>query len=178
METLYKYYRKRIETEKSSMFRYLHTDIDWNDRLIGLIGARGTGKTTMLLQHIKQTFADKSKALYVSLDNLWFFKNTLTELCDHFAAFGGTHIYIDEVHRYPNWANELKTIYDNFPELHIVFTGSSILQIYNADADLSRRAVKFELHGLSFREYLALENAVEISALSLVNILSNHSNIA
>jgi len=178
METLYKYYRKRIETERSSMLRYLHNDIDWNDRLICIVGARGTGKTTMLLQHIKQTFVDKSKALYVSLDNLWFFKNTLTELCDHFAAFGGTHIFIDEVHRYPNWANELKTIYDNYPELHIVFTGSSILQIYNADADLSRRAVRFELHGLSFREYLSLENALEISALSLGEILTNHGNIA
>ena len=129
-------------------------------------------------QHIKQTFANRSKALYVSLDNLWFFKNTLTELCDHFAAFGGTHIFIDEVHRYPNWAIELKTIYDNFPELHIVFTGSSILQIYNADADLSRRAVRFELHGLSFREYLALENTMEIAPFSLEDILTNHNNIA
>lgn len=178
METLYKYYRKRIETEKNTLLRYLHTDIDWNERLIGIIGARGAGKTTLLLLHIKETFADKSKALYVSLDNLWFSKNTLTELCDHFCAFGGTHIFIDEIHRYPNWANELKTIYDNFPELHIVFTGSSILEIYKSDADLSRRAVKFELHGLSFREYLALENVMNIPAISIDEILKNHSDIA
>ena len=135
-------------------------------------------KTTLMFLHIKETFADKNKALYVSLDNLWFYNHTLTELCDHFCAFGGTHIFIDEIHRYPNWAIELKNIYDNFPELHIVFTGSSILEIYKSDADLSRRAMKHELHGLSFREYLALVNVLDMKPVSLEKILKNHTNIA
>ena len=178
MENLYKFYRKRIDSEKSSYLRYLHNDIDWNERMIGIIGARGAGKTTLIFLHIRETFSDKNEALYVSLDNLWFSNHSLTELCDHFCAFGGTHIFIDEIHRYPNWAIELKNIYDNFPELHIVFTGSSILEIYKSDADLSRRAMKYELHGLSFREYLALENMLDLKPFSLEDILKNHSNIA
>ena len=178
MENLYKFYRKRIDSEKSSYLRYLHNEIDWNERMIGIIGARGAGKTTLIFLHIRETFSDKNKALYVSLDNLWFSNHSLTELCDHFCAFGGTHIFIDEIHRYPNWAIELKNIYDNFPELHIVFTGSSILEIYKSDADLSRRAMKYELHGLSFREYLALENMLDLKPFSLEDILKNHSNIA
>jgi predicted AAA+ superfamily ATPase len=178
MENLYTNYRKRIDSEKSFYLRYLHNDIDWNERMIGIIGARGAGKTTLMIQHIRETFTDRNKALYVSLDNLWFSNHSLTELCDHFCAFGGTHIFIDEIHRYPNWAIELKNIYDNFPELHIVFTGSSILEIYKSDADLSRRAMKHELHGLSFREYLALENVMDIKPFSLDEILRNHTNIA
>jgi len=178
MENLYKFYRKRIDSEKSSYLRYLHNEIDWNERMIGIIGARGAGKTTLIFLHIRETFSDKNEALYVSLDNLWFSNHSLTELCDHFCAFGGTHIFIDEIHRYPNWAIELKNIYDNFPELHIVFTGSSILEIYKSDADLSRRAMKYELHGLSFREYLALEYMLDMKPFSLEDILKNHSNIA
>lgn len=178
MESLYKFYRKRIDSEKSYYLRYLHNDIDWEERMIGIIGARGAGKTTLMFLHIREAFADKNKALYVSLDNLWFSNHTLSELCDHFCAFGGTHIFIDEIHRYPNWAIELKNIYDNYPELHIVFTGSSILEIYKSDADLSRRAMKHELHGLSFREYLALENVLDIKPLSLEEILKDHTNIA
>jgi len=178
MENLYANYRKRIDSEKSFYLRYLHNDIDWNERMIGIIGARGAGKTTLMIQHIRETFTDRNNALYVSLDNLWFSNHSLTELCDHFCAFGGSHIFIDEIHRYPNWAIELKNIYDNYPELHIVFTGSSILEIYKSDADLSRRAMKHELHGLSFREYLALENVMDIKPFSLEEILRNHTNIA
>ena len=178
MENLYANYRKRIDSEKSFYLRYLHNDIDWNERMIGIIGARGAGKTTLMIQHIRETFTDRNNALYVSLDNLWFSNHSLTELCDHFCAFGGSHIFIDEIHRYPNWAIELKSIYDNYPELHIVFTGSSILEIYKSDADLSRRAMKHELHGLSFREYLALENVMDIKPFSLEEILRNHTNIA
>jgi len=178
METLYKLYRKRVEAESHNLVRYLHSEIDWNERLIGIVGARGTGKTTLILQHIKHTFADKNKALYVSLDNLWFSRNTLTELCDLFCANGGTHLFIDEIHRYPNWAIELKTVYDNYPELHLVFTGSSILEIYKSDADLSRRAVKYHLHGLSFREFLALENEISLEPLTMNDILYNHCNLA
>jgi len=158
--------------------RYLISDIDWHERLIGIVGARGAGKTTLMLMHIKESFADRSKALYVSLDNLWFANNSLTELCENFCAYGGTHIFWDEIHRYPNWSTELKNIYDNFPELHIVFTGSSMLEIYKGDADLSRRAVRYELHGLSFREYLGMENVLVLPVYSLTEILTNHCNIA
>jgi uncharacterized protein len=158
--------------------RFLKSEIDWEERLIGIVGARGAGKTTMLFMHIKENFSDRSKALYVSLDNLWFANNSLTDLCEYFCAYGGTHIFMDEIHRYPNWSIELKNIYDNYPELHIVFTGSSMLEIYKGEADLSRRAVRYELHGLSFREYLGIEKVMDLPIYSLNEILTNHSNIA
>ena len=152
--------------------------IDWNERLIGIVGARGTGKTTLLLLHAKENFQDKSKVVYLSLDNLWFTNHTLTEFVEDFSKYGGTHVFIDEVHRYPNWAIELKNIYDNYPELHIVFTGSSMLEIYNSNVDLSRRAVTYELNGLSFREYLAFEGVGDFPVLTLEDIFANDINIA
>ncbi len=178
METLYNYSSKLISFERSVIRRYLHDMIDWNERLIGIVGARGTGKTTLLLLHAKESFQDKSKVVYLSLDNLWFTNHTLTEFMEDFSKYGGTHVFIDEIHRYPNWAIELKNIYDNYPELHIVFTGSSMLEIYNSNADLSRRAVTYELNGLSFREYLMFEGVEDFPVLTLEDILANHVNIA
>jgi predicted AAA+ superfamily ATPase len=148
------------ETE-TVRFRYLYNNIHWTNRLIGILGARGTGKTTLLLQHIRQNFPQRDKALYVSLDNIWFSKNSLSELAEHFYDYGGTHLFIDEVHRYKNWAVEIKNIYDSFPRLHVVFTGSSLLEVYRSQADLSRRAVCYNLHGLSFREFLQFENKLD-----------------
>lgn len=178
METLISTYRKLIAMEKSSFKRYLHDEIDWNERLNSIVGARGTGKTTMLLQHIRDNFPDKEKAVYVSLDNLWFSRNRLIDFAEQFSMYGGTHLFIDEVHKYPDWSIELKNCYDNFPELKIVFTGSSVLEIYKSDVDLSRRAVKYDLHGLSFREFLSLENVLDIEPFSLDDILKNHVEIA
>ena len=178
MEEILNTYRKLISAEKSDFKRYLHNDIDWNEKMTCVVGARGTGKTTLLLQHIRDNFPDKNKAVYVSLDNLWFSKKTLVDFAERFSVYGGTHLFIDEVHKYPNWSIEMKNVYDNFPELKTVFTGSSILEIYKSDADLSRRAVKYDLHGLSFREYLALENEIDLPSLSLEEITTNHIDIA
>lgn len=114
----------------------------------------------------------------MSLDNLWLSKNSLLDFVERFSVYGGTHLFVDEVHKYPNWSLEMKNVYDNYPELKTVFTGSSILEIYKSDADLSRRAVKFELYGLSFREYLALEKVIDLPVLSLNEIVQNHIDIA
>lgn len=178
MDSLLNTYRKLISAEKSDFKRYLHSDIDWNERMTGITGARGTGKTTLILQHIRDNFPDRNKAVYVSLDNLWLSKNSLLDFAERFSVYGGTHLFIDEVHKYPNWSLELKNVYDNYPDLKTVFTGSSILEIYKSDADLSRRAVKYELHGLSFREYLSLEKIIDLPVLPLNEILSNHIDIA
>ncbi|MBS1777269.1 MAG: ATP-binding protein [Bacteroidetes bacterium] len=178
MEALFRSYMRLLNVIETKHHRYLYYQIDWNSRLIGIKGARGTGKTTLLLQHIAENFPNRSKALYVSLDNIWFTQNTLLELVDYFHAHGGTHLFLDEVHRYPNWSVELKNIYDSYPDLHVVFTGSSILEIYRSNADLSRRAVTYHLNGLSFREFLNFENNLNIAPFTLEDILQNHQNIA
>lgn len=177
-EILYQNYIRLLDATDSHYYRYLYKEIDWDNRLLAITGSRGTGKTTMMLQHIKATFKDRRKALYISLDNIWFTRNSLLELADQFHAFGGTHLFIDEVHRYPNWAIEVKNIYDSYPDLHIAFTGSSILEIYKSNADLSRRAISYHLYGLSFREYLNFETGSEYPVASLNEIVENHLNIA
>jgi predicted AAA+ superfamily ATPase len=178
METLQRTYQRLVNEIESVRFRYLYGNIRWTNRLIGILGARGTGKTTLLLQHIRQNFPQRDKALYVSLDNIWFSKNSLPELAEQFYDYGGTHLFIDEVHRYKNWAIEIKNIYDSFPRLHIVFTGSSLLEVYRSQADLSRRAVCYNLQGLSFREFLQFENKLDVPAITLDAIIANHQNIA
>lgn len=178
MEALVNHYNRLLNATKTTHFRYLYDKIGWHNRLIAIVGARGTGKTTLMLQHIKTTFSDKSKALYVSLDNIWFSKNTLLDLAEQFNAYGGTHLFLDEVHKYPGWSIEVKNIYDSFPDLHLVFTGSSMLEIYKSEADLSRRAISYKLAGLSFREFLMFENKLEVIPLSLNEILADHVNLA
>ena len=178
METLRRTYQRLINETEIEKFRYLYSNINWTNRLIGILGARGTGKTTLLLQHIRKNFPDRDKALYVSLDNIWFSKNNLLELAEQFYDYGGTHLFIDEVHRYKGWAVEIKNVYDSFPRLHIVFTGSSMLEVYRSQADLSRRAVCYQLNGLSFREFLQFENKLDISAITLNDIITNHQSIA
>ncbi|MDL2308367.1 AAA family ATPase [Bacteroidales bacterium OttesenSCG-928-B11] len=178
METLTIIYERLLRHTNTSFIRYLHDRVAWNNRLIGIIGAKGTGKSTLLLQHIKLHFPDTSKALYVSLDNIWFAKHSLSELAEDFYNFGGTHLFLDEVHSYRSWAMEIKNIYDSYPSLHIVFTGSSMLEIFNASVDFSRRAVVYELKGLSFREFLKYENDLELPLFDLDEILKNHRSIA
>jgi len=157
--------------------RYLLGRIQWEHRLIGLTGPRGVGKTTLLLQRIKEAGLGGA-ALYVSLDNLYFVNNSLNDLAHEFYIGGGSHLFLDEVHRYPNWAIEIKNLYDSYPSLNIVFTGSSILEIYKAQADLSRRSVMYALPGLSFREFLYFENLAEFPARALEEILAGHVDIA
>jgi len=178
MDSLIRIYLRLLQETEEKMFRYLYPSIDWNERCIAIVGAKGVGKTTMLLQHIKKTFENKNEALYASLDNSWFANHTIFELADEFYMNGGTHLFLDEIHHYPNWTTEIKNIYDSFPKLKIVFTGSSLLQIYKSTTDLSRRVIYETLEGLSFREFLKFENICDIPAYSLSDILENHQNIA
>lgn len=178
MESLIKIYLRLLQETDAKTFRYLYQNIDWDERCIAIIGAKGVGKTTMLLQHIKHTFANKNEALFASLDNTWFANHSIFDLADEFYLNGGTHLFLDEIHHYPNWATEIKNIYDSFPKLKIVFTGSSLLQIYNSTADLSRRVVYEKLEGLSFREFLKFEKMGDFPVLSMKEIVENHQDIA
>ena len=177
MQKLIDHYTRLIACTQLDKKRYLLGQIQWNHRLIGLTGPRGVGKTTLLLQHIKETRLGGA-ALYVSLDNLFFANNTLSDLAHEFYLGGGSHLFLDEVHRYPNWAIEIKNLYDSYPSLNIVFTGSSILEIYKAQADLSRRSVMYALPGLSFREFLSFENLAELPVRTFEEILTEHADIA
>jgi uncharacterized protein len=177
MERLLEYYHRRLENTEMDLIRNLESTISWDARLVGIKGARGCGKTTLLLQHIKKDFAkDIDKALYVSLDNIWFADNRLINLVDFFMKHGGTHIFLDEVHKYPNWVIEIKNLYDEFPTLHIVFTGSSLLEMIDSRADLSRRALVYYLPGLSFREFLQIETKINFPILTLTDVLFKHAN--
>ena len=146
--------------------------------MVGIKGARGVGKTTMILQHIKETFKNIDEVLYVSLDNLWFENHGLDELVEFLYTHGVTNIYFDEVHRYRNWATILKNFYDNYPDLKIVYTGSAMLAIENSVADLSRRQSLYTLNGMSFREYLEYEGIATITPISLEELLAGHTRYA
>jgi predicted AAA+ superfamily ATPase len=179
MEKLIEFFRKKINSTNMTFIRSLEEQINWEARLICIRGSRGTGKTTLLLQHIKKNFSDKlDKVIYVSLDNLYFADNSLLDFVDSFAKRGGTHLFLDEVHKYPDWSRVIKNIYDDYPELHVVFTGSSLLEILNARSDLSRRALVYNLQGLSFREYLNLVAETDFSILSLQEILDDNAKIS
>lgn len=158
--------------------RYLYNKIDWNARLIGIKGARGVGKSTMLLQHIKETFPDLQKVFYASLDDLWFRTNSLIDLIEYLYTHGYTHVFLDEVHKYDNWSQNIKNIYDNYPEMHIVYTGSSMLEIDHSKADLSRRQRLYTLAGLSFREYLEFEGVGTFPAVGIEDLTKSHLKIA
>jgi len=140
--------------------------------MIGIIGARGVGKTTLILQHIKENL-DSKRALYVSADDMYFGENKLYDLADDFYKNAGEYLFIDEIHKYSDWSRELKNIYDSFPALKVVFTGSSVLDILKGSSDLSRRAIIYNLQGLSFREYLKLFHNYEIEVYSLAQIVNN-----
>lgn len=178
MESLITTSDRLVQYTNTDFVRYLYHTIAWNNRLIGIIGAKGTGKSTLLLQRIKQNFPNQSQALYVSLDNIWFTKHSLSELAEDFYNQGGTHLFLDEVHTYQSWAVEIKNIYDSYPTMQIVFTGSSMLEIFNASVDFSRRAVVYELKGLSFREFLQYDSNLELPIFELSEILRNHRPIA
>ncbi len=157
--------------------RYLIQQIDLKNRLIAVKGARGSGKTTLLLQIAKLHLPQKS-TLYVNLDHIYFYDHKLYDLAKQFALFGGTHLLLDEVHKYPNWSREIKLIYDNFPELNVIFTSSSMLEIYKSESDLSRRAVSYFLKELSFREFIIFETHRKFKSYSFLSILKDHNEIA
>jgi hypothetical protein len=178
MELLIDLSNKRLTNTSNVFKRYMIDEIDWSDRLISIVGGRGAGKTTMMLQNMKATYGVSSKALYISLDNIYFTRNLLSELADSFVKMGGEALYIDEVHKYPNWSIELKNIYDNYPELKVVFSGSSMLELYKGQGDLSRRLSSYSLSPLSFREFIELEHGVIFPKVSLGELLDNHIEIA
>jgi uncharacterized protein len=179
MEELFNRYQRISQKIQTDFVRSFMQEVNWNARLIGIKGARGVGKTTLLLQYLKINFTDnKALTLYVSLDSFAFRGKTLLGLADEFVRNGGKHLFLDEVHKYPNWAQELKNIYDDYSELQIVFTGSSLLEILNSRADLSRRVVIYHMQGLSFREFIMLETGIYFAQLTLESILKDHLHLA
>lgn len=172
-----KFYEKYSLTQTSTIRNFINT-IDWSNRFIGIKGSRGVGKTTLLLQYIKQNYKPNNTVLYTSLDNFYFSEQKLYNLADTFYKKGGKLLAIDEVHRYTNWATELKNIYDDMPNLKVIFTGSSLLHLHKAKGDLSRRAVMYQMPGLSFREFLNFEFKINLPTYSIDNIINNHIEIA
>ena len=177
MEKLLEQSERLVATTRQHFKRYLFDTIHWNNKLIGIKGARGTGKTTLLLKWLKEQNLPTQKAAYFSLDDLYFTKNTLKDTVEIFYKNGGTTLVLDEVHKYKNWSLEIKNCYDFFPELKIIFTGSSIIDISRQKGDLSRRVLMYELNGLSFREYLAMKNIIHINPLKLDDLLFNTTAI-
>jgi len=172
MRKLYQKFETLLQNTTSDFKRYLYDKVSWNSRMIGIIGARGVGKTTMILQYIKENL-DSKKALYVSADDMYFGESKLFDLADDFYKSAGEYLFVDEIHKYTDWSRELKNIYDSFPTLKIVFTGSSVLDILKGSADLSRRAIIYKMQGLSFREYLELFHNYRTEVYSLEQIVNN-----
>lgn len=179
MEELYRTSNRMVARTPTEFHRYLYDKIAWDARMVAIKGARGVGKTTMMLQRIKETFADSpEKALYVSMDNLWFKAHSLSDVVEYHYTHGGTHIFIDEIHKYGHWQTLVKNIADEYPDLHVVYTGSSMLRIDSGEGDLSRRQLVYVLRGLSFREYLSFEGILQMSAFSLPELLQHHQHYA
>jgi predicted AAA+ superfamily ATPase len=178
MDTLVEKSYQKVRDVDTRFIRSIMDKIDWSDRLIGIRGARGVGKTTLLLQRIKKFLGNTTEVLYVSLDNLWFAEHSLLNLVDFFVKRGGKLLFLDEVHKYPKWSQAIKNIYDDFPELKVVFIVSSLLEILNARADLSRRAIVYDIQGLSFREFLNITQKTDFQSVSLSDILENHKEIS
>lgn len=171
MEKLIEKSRIKIAEVSADYVRRIHDEIAWDDRLVAIVGARGVGKTTMILQHIN-LHDNAPTALYVTADDLWFTSHTLVELADVFYKNGGRTLYIDEVHRYPKWSVELKNIYDTYSRLKVVYTGSSIHDIRRGGADLSRRQLEYTMYGLSFREYLLLSHGIDLPVYTLDDVVA------
>lgn len=170
-------YQQKLRSVNNAFERYLINEIDLNDRLIAIKGARGSGKTTLLLQLAKYHLSN-GISLYVSLDHIYFYEHSLYEFAKDFELMGGKHLLLDEVHKYPNWSREIKLIYDNIPDLQLIFTSSSLLQIYQSESDLSRRAVSYHLKELSFREFVELETKKRLPVFEFEEILSKHQTIS
>lgn len=177
MQSLIDFQTNVLKGINNNFRRYLDKDINWDHRMLGIKGPRGAGKTTLILQHLKYDL-NQSEALYVTADHTWFYSNSLIDIANEWTKLGGKYLFIDEVHKYPQWSRELKNIYDGFPSLKVVFTASSALEIYRGESDLSRRVISYALSGLSFREYLKFMENSEFKVLSISEILKNHTDIA
>ena len=175
--TLTTFMEKQLQQTTSTFHRYMYDQVSWQSRMFGLVGPRGVGKSTMILQFIKE-HKDSRHMFYVTADHLYFSSHTLVDLVDEFAKEGGEQIFIDEIHKYENWSRELKQIYDSHPDVKVGFTGSSVLDIYKGYADLSRRAPIFMMQGLSFREYLMMFHQIEVPTYTLNDIVGQKAMIA
>lgn len=176
MEQLQATFHKLLRETSTTFYRYMYDRINWDARMIGLMGPRGIGKTTLILQHIKEQLAS-NETLYVQAEDFYFASHRLTELADAFVKIGGKYLFIDEIHKYKDWSRELKLIYDYHKELHVVFTGSSVLDIAKGAFDLSRRALMYEMQGLSYREYLELFHDIKFPVCKLQQLLQQEVEI-
>lgn len=174
METLFKKHRALLSQVRMDIIRDTFNVIDWQKPLVAIRGSRGVGKTTLMRQYIRTRYGiDAGEALYCAMDSIYFSTHSLLDLCERFTMMGGRHLFLDEVHKYPSWSREIKEINDLYPNLRITFTGSSLLQILNAEADLSRRVLSYSMRGLSFREYLQFYYGIKLPARTLPEILAN-----
>ncbi len=178
METLMKKHQILISQVSTDIVRNMLNRINWDKQLVAIKGSRGVGKTTLIRQYIKQRYGvTAGEALYCMMDSIYFTNHSLLDLAERFHAMGGKHLFLDEVHKYPTWSKEIKEIYDLHPDLKITFSGSSLIQILNADADLSRRVLSYTMEGLSFREFLHFYKKIELPAYSLDEILEHSDEI-
>ena len=176
--TLTEFMKEQLNLVSTDFKRYMYDKLPWEARLVGLMGPRGVGKSTMVLQHIKEQAEDiQDKSLYVSADHSYFSTHTLIDTAAQFVREGGEWLYIDEVHKYEGWSTELKQIYDSHPKLHVFFTGSSVLDILEGEADLSRRVLLNDMQGLSFREFLELFHGIKTPVRSLKEVLEGKVQI-
>jgi len=179
MEQLYEIFDIKLRSTSLKFSRFLYHTVNWDNRLISILGARGSGKTTLVLQYIKHKFRTPSKeVLYADVNHIYFSRNTLLELADRFYKAGGKYLFLDEIHKYRGWSNEIKQIHDTYKGLFVVFTGSSILEIKKGEADLSRRVVSYLLPGLSFREFLELDQSLKFDVVSWDDMLRNSTQMA
>lgn len=176
MDALFESSNRLIAKTDTTFVRYAYRQINWENRLIGLIGPRGVGKTTLVLQYIKNHLNTR-QTLYVNAEDFYFVKNRLIDLADIFVKYGGKYLFIDEIHKYSNWSKELKLISDYHKELKVVFTGSSVLDIKKGSSDLSRRAIIYNMQGLSFREYLQLFHQIKTPTFTLEEILNHQIKV-
>ncbi len=178
METLFAKQDRLLMLTSTEIIRTLMFQINWNAQLIAIKGPRGVGKTTLMLQYMKQHYKTYSReVLYCTLDSVYFSNHTLLEMVDLFVKHGGKHLFLDEVHKYPTWSKEIKEVYDMYPDLKVVFSASSLLNILNADADLSRRCIPYEMQGLSFREFLLFYKQLELPICTLEEVLTSPGDL-
>ncbi len=174
MDTLFKKHRTLISQTNTGIVREIMKSVNWEKQLVSIRGSRGVGKTTLMRQYIKQMYGvNAGEALYCVMDSMYFTSHTLMEVAERFHLMGGKHLFLDEVHKYPTWSKELKEIIDLWPDMKITFTGSSLLQILNADADLSRRVLSYDMAGLSFREYLRFYKNIELPVHTMKEVLED-----
>lgn len=178
MEQLFKKHRMFISQVDMSIVREIVDKINWQKQLVAIKGSRGVGKTTLMRQYIKKTYGvQPGKALYCVMDSIYFTTHSLLDMAEKFYMMGGEHLFLDEVHKYPTWSKEIKEINDLYPNLKVTFTGSSLIQILNADADLSRRVLSYTMEGLSFREFLHFYKGIQLPIFSLQEILQDPDSI-